>query len=271
MLAIVANEAQLLLTVAAVSALCHWLLLSSWRKFAPSIFGASFLARSDEDKMYLENSFVTLVGVSVFAPTFAIIAIMRTDMTSPIASPTWEALVAEGISLGYMAYDCVWMFGNPEHDAKARPIMLFHHILSIVGFPYAMLRHRAVPFVLFFIATEITGIPQHLRMLLLRFGLEETAWYLAVGVSWTVSFFLVRAVPSPWLIAAQIHDASAWARYSTLDWWLSVTTLPLPFLLNAYWLYLLVAGVVKALRKQKPPSGGGPTPSKSSNKSLELQ
>lgn len=249
-------EAKFLLAVAATSCACHTLLLILWRRFAHVVVPALLASRSSDDKIYIENSFVTLFGVSLFAPAFAIRAILGTNMSSPLASPTSSAIVAEGISLGYMIYDLVWMLYHPEHDAKARPIMLFHHILSIIGFPYAILRHRAVPFVLFFIATEVTGILQHARMLLLKFGLDHTHIYLVVGLSWTLSFFAVRALPAPFLIMAQLQDADAWASYSAFDYWLSVTTLPLPFLLNAYWLYLLVAGAVKALRKQQT----GPSP-----------
>ena len=97
---------------------------------------------------------------------------------------------------------CVWpqfYVGQLLHRELGTPIILGHHVLSLVGFPYATLRHLCVPFVQFFILTEVTGIPQHLRMMLLKLDREATLLYILVGVGWTVSFFLVRMLPIPWL------------------------------------------------------------------------
>jgi len=223
------------------------LLLLLWRWcLGPSITG--FTSRSVEDKMYLENSAVTL-WISLVAPVFAGHALCTLSL-SPLAAPTDSALIACGVSLGYMVYDVVWLVLHPSHDAKQRPLVYMHHILSIVGFPFAMLRHKCVIFVCFFILTEVTGLLQHTWVMLNHFGLKEHPATLGAGVCWMLSFILVRIAPAPYLVYTLV-DPALWARFPIVEFWFAVCTVPLPFLLNAYWGYLLVAGAIKAVRKQK--------------------
>ena len=253
------DELRLFLQIAAASCAASFSLLLVWRAV-----GARMLRKVKRPPAVMqsfENSFVALF-VSVVAPAFAIGALCELPM-SPVAAPTQAAIVALGISMGYIVFDLVWLLLHPE---LGTPTILAHHVLSLVGFPYATLRHLCVPFVQFFILTEATGLLQHACMLLLKLDREGTPLYFIVGVSWTVSFFLVRIMPSPWLIYELVWKDSSrhlWASaFTPFDFWFGVCTLPLPFLLNAYWGYLLAAGALKVLRKGRrdaPLPSGGPT------------
>lgn len=85
-------------------------------------------------------------------------------------------------------------------------------------------------------------------MILLRLGHEETILYKIVGVSWVVVFFLVRILPSPYVLYHLVNGH--YAAFSTFEFWSCVCTTPLPFALNSYWFYLLFTGVVKFLSKR---------------------
>ena len=147
-----------------------------------------------------------------------------------------------------MCFDLIWLLNYREIGT---PIMLFHHAVSILAFPYAVLQHRCVVFVLFFLLTEVTGVLQHPRMILLKLGLDGNLCYVAVGAGWTISFFFVRIAPSPVLLYALLRTPDEWQAFSTFDFAVAVSTVPLPFLLNGYWFYALVAGLLKFLRKQQ--------------------
>lgn len=233
-------EGCLLLATFASSFAFSCVLLFVWRQAAPAI--PAFISRSANDHMYIENSVVTLYP-SIISPLLALYALVHMPLV-PDAAPTPAAIVATGISCGYMLYDLIWLI---LHRDLGTPIMIGHHVLSVLAFPYAVLRHRCVVFVLFFLCTEITGVPQHVRMLMLKFGLEDKPYYTIVGISWTVSFFFVRILPSPFLIYSLASNS--WAAFTAFDFIFSMVTVPLPFLLNAYWFYALVAGVLKFLAK----------------------
>ena len=248
------DEVLLFGYVAAASCAASVSLLLFWRfRVRPRLAAG----RPAADLQYLENSFITLF-VSTAAPAFAIAAMLETPM-SPVAAPSSTALVALGISMGYMAFDLVWLLQHPE---LGTPIILGHHVLSLSGFPYAMLKHLCVPFVLFFILTEVTGLPQHARMMMLKLGREAAPLYILVGVGWTLSFFLVRILPTPFLLQQLVWAESSrrgWAEreVAPFDAWFAALTVPLPFVLNLYWFYLLVAGALKVLRKGSAKGGSG--------------
>ena len=86
-------------------------------------------------------------------------------------------------------------------------------------------------------------------MILLRFGLHERPAYTVIGLTWCASFFLVRIVPSPYVAYHLLY--ADYALFSRFQFWCVVLLTPLPFILNSYWFFLLIGGVLKFLEKRK--------------------
>lgn len=239
-------EAVLLFSTLAGSFAVSVALLAVWHALvAPFIPGT----RSREDHIFLASSFVSCYP-AVTAPFLAVLAMRAvplTDNEHVMGAPaSTAALRAVGISCGYMLYDTCYML---RHRQVRSPLMLMHHLLSILVWPYAALRGRALLLVLFFIITEATNIGQHTRMILLKLGLKHTKTYFVVGVSWVFFFFFVRIVPAPYLFYKLCRGN--YAAYNTFDFSLMVATCPLPFMLNTYWFYLLVRGLIGFLGESR--------------------
>lgn len=226
-------EMRLLLTNTIVGAFFVSLsMLAIWKLvLAPAI--PSYAMRSDSDKVFLGNSFVSM-WPAVTAP-FVAWSSMRTmpwdDVSVLMSSPCdTYSLRAVGLSCGYMLYDTLYCL---YYKQMRSPLIIGHHIIPVLTWPYCALNSRALPIVLFFILTEVTNIGQHARMLLLKLGFEETKLYSIVGVSWVVSFFIVRIVPSPYCFFHLVNGN--YSSFTTGEFWCVFFLTPLPFILNSYW------------------------------------
>jgi len=222
-------------------------MVQAWRRvIAPAI--PSYQSCGEEERVFLSSSFVSFYP-ALTAPFLAYAAytsLPEDDASLLTAAPSTTALRAVGISCGYMAYDTIICLANEE---LRKPLIIGHHVLSVLIWPYAVLHHRGLYMILFFIATEITNVNQHLRMVLLKLGKEKSKLYVINGVLWVVVFFVVRIVPTPYVIQRMLR--SSYAEYSQFDFNLCVLSTPIPFMLNGYWFYLLFSGVVKFLTKKK--------------------
>ena len=156
---------------------------------APGI--ATYEKRSKADKVFLANAFVSLFN-AVSAPVLAVLGMRSVrwgDLENNMnAAPDDHALRAVGLSCGYMLYDTLYCLYYREMRS---PLMIAHHVLPVLFWPYCMLNNRMLPLVLFFVLTEVTNIGQHTRILLEKFDLKHSQLYTVVGTSWVVLFFLV--------------------------------------------------------------------------------
>lgn len=96
----------------------------------------------------------------------------------------------------------------------------------------------------------MTNIGQHVRIILLRLGMERTRLYMFNGVGWAAVFFLVRILPSPYIFYKMV-DCS-YSAYTRADFCIAWLTMPIPFILNSFWFYLLATGVLRLLAKPPP-------------------
>lgn len=223
-------------------------MLLIWRLvLAPAI--PSYHRRSFPDKVFMGNSFVSF-WPALTAPVLAwrsMLLLPWDDLSALMQAPADDyALRAVGLSCGYMFYDtfyCAW------YSQMRSPLIIGHHLLPVTFWPYCALNDRALALVLFFIVTELTNIGQHLRMMLLKLGLEDNKIYAVIGTSWVVAFFVVRILPSPYLFYHLVNGN--YAAYTPYQFWCVFFLTPLPFILNSYWFYLLFTGVVKFLTKKK--------------------
>lgn len=240
-----ASEALVLGASAATSCIICCVFLVIWRKVVGPAFPA-YSSCSAQDRSYLDNSAVNLFP-AIVVPALVLAAGLPEDAAGNLldVDPAPLTLVAVGVCVGYMLYDTVFCLCHVEHRTV---LNLGHHLFSMAIWPYAMLRHRCVVFVSFFCFTEITSILQHSRMILLKLGYGSRPAYTLVGVGWTISFFFVRILPSPFFLYLLV--TGNYEQFSSADLIISMSTLPIPFVLNAYWFHALVAGVIKFLRKQ---------------------
>ena len=156
------DEAVLLFsTLAASFGVCLCMLALWLHLIAPAI--PAYKTREYDDKVFMASSFVSFYP-AVTAPVLAGAAMLTIDLADHAklmdAAPTAGALRAVGISCGYMLYDTCYML---LHRQVRSPLMLGHHLLSVLIWPYAVLRRRALVLVLFFIVTEVTNVGQHSR------------------------------------------------------------------------------------------------------------
>lgn len=108
---------------------------------APAVPG--YLQRSDTDKVFLGNSFVSS-WPAFTAPVLAGMALWQLkwdDLDSFMTSaPSEYALRAVGLSCGYMAYDTMYCLYYSEMRS---PLIIGHHTLPVLYFPYcALVRGR---------------------------------------------------------------------------------------------------------------------------------
>merc|ERR1712003_313733 len=96
-----------------------------------------------------------------------------------------------------------------------KPENFGHHIISIIVWPYAVLRGRMAFYVVYFCFTEITSTCQHSCTLLSNFGLKDRPIWLAMAVTWMVFFFIVRILPIPWFVYSLV--TGDYHEFSTLD------------------------------------------------------
>lgn len=242
-----AEQASLLHGTMATSFMVSAALLLIWRHvIAPAVPG--YQRTTPSDRVFLANSFVSLYP-ALTAPLLALSSMRRLawdDVATVMVAPPDDAcLRAVGISCGYMAYDCLYCLYYKEVRS---PLIIGHHVLPVLLWPFAVLHHRATPMVLFFIFTEISNVGQHGRMVMLKLGYDRTAAYRFIGTAWVVFFFLIRILPSPFMFFHLVYGN--YAPFSAFEFYVTVVCSPLPFILNSYWFYLLYHGVVKFLTRR---------------------
>jgi hypothetical protein len=102
-----------------------------------------------------------------------------------------------------------------------------HHLLSLLIWPYALLRSRLSVFAVYFMATELTNIGQNIFWLASKGGLAP-GLAAPLGLLWLLSFLLVRILPLPWLSYAYLDGL--WLRagcgLTAAEWTVSVCAPP---------------------------------------------
>jgi len=155
------------------------------------------------------------------------------------------------LSLGYFLYDCCIMAIDSEVHS---PLMVMHHVMSVIVWPISFLSQRGMWYVLYFMSTELSTPMLHLTLFFLpKHGLAESTIFLPVGVGMLAVFFLVRVLPIPFVLYSM---KATWNFWEPTDWpifMIWAATIPIPPLLNSYWFFRLLQGATKKLG---PPQDG---------------
>eukprot|EP00927_Polykrikos_kofoidii_P033180 TRINITY_DN28086_c0_g2_i1.p1 TRINITY_DN28086_c0_g2~~TRINITY_DN28086_c0_g2_i1.p1 ORF type:complete len:269 (+),score=40.48 TRINITY_DN28086_c0_g2_i1:84-890(+) len=154
------------------------------------------------------------------------------------------------LTLGYFFYDCCVMAIDKEVYV---PLMVAHHVISLIVWPMSVLSRRGSVYVLFYSATEISTPLLHLVVFFLpKHKLSDGPHYTVLGVGLLVTFFLARILPIPMVLHSMKATWSFWQPEDAVifvTWALSV---PVPMLLNGFWFFKLVHGALSKLGGEKP-------------------
>jgi hypothetical protein len=127
------------------------------------------------------------------------------ETVGTVAHP--NASVACALAIGYMAFDLGSMLVGYEASVKANGLLTFHlyvwhHLLSILFWPVAILHGSFVHFVNWFVASECSSLWLALRGAMLSLGTINTQIGLIVQLLFVITFFGSRIVVMPDLVRA---------------------------------------------------------------------
>ena len=122
------------------------------------------------------------------------------ETVGTVAHP--NASVACALAIGYMAFDLGSMLVGYRASVKANGVLTFHlyvwhHLLSILFWPVAILNGSFVHFVNWFVASECSSLWLALRGAMLSLGTINTPLGLVVQLLFVITFFGSRVVVMP--------------------------------------------------------------------------
>lgn len=128
--------------------------------------------------------------------TLAALAAPEQALYLPAGPAMWSAT---GAALGYMVYDCGVMavFRGALRESMGGEmynLLWFHHVFSLVFWPYALHSSAACVFVAWFLLSEVTNVFLNCRTLLIKMRKTSGA-----------PFMIVRASPAQLTAAAPTH------------------------------------------------------------------
>lgn len=240
-----------------------WILFALSVLLSPRIWGAL-----PKEKKSLWHTTVTAMIQPLYVGYCAfpdIVACFQWWLTHPLDGawmdykPNGAIYYATGLSCGYMLMDCMCMaiWAPDMIKALRKPLymqMWAHHVLSILFWPFALCCHINTISVIYFVFTEITNPCLNLRWVMeSRPGWGNGIPYYLCGATLLLWFFVIRIMPLPWFL---LHLALP-ATYTNCTWLYvgcTLTLVPIPFLLNAFWFKLMIRKVVRLIKGE---GGGG--------------
>jgi hypothetical protein len=157
-------------------------------------------------------------------------------------------------AIGYMAFDLGSMVVGYAASVEANGkftywLYVWHHLLSILFWPVAILNSSFVYFVDWFVASECSSSWLAIRGAMLALDTINTPLGVLVQLAFVASFFAGRIVVMPDLIRSLLR--ADWGAVPAWQARLAACTVPIPFALNAHWGIMIARSVVKVA------TGGG--------------
>ncbi|XP_078437294.1 uncharacterized protein LOC144707902 isoform X2 [Wolffia australiana] len=215
----------------------------------------SYSQLSKSKKIEWNNrGFSTFHAVVVAVVSFHLIVV--SDLFKPDAHP--QPIISRkstasdaifGISLGYFLYDLgmiLWLYpalGGAEY--------IVHHGLSMYSFSLALLSGQAHLYILMVLFSEVTTPFVNLRWYLDVAGLKSSKIYLWNGVALTAGWLAVRILLFVHLFAHMYRHFDQVRGMFALGFY-SLFAVPSSLaLMNVFWFWKILRGLVKALSKSK--------------------
>ena len=219
---------------------------------SPVLFRKVWNGMSKRDRRVWHSNAGTFFP-AIFVPLFAVPAILKFpgEGTEFVREAALDTIRACGFSLGYMTWDLALLMEDPAGQQqayggkKAYYIFVLHHLFSIIIWPYAVFAGRCVWFINYFLVSEATNANMSLRWFLLRCKMEKTRIYLVNGLLWIPLFLGVRICVIPAMARALIF--ATWERLTYWEKIFAFTTLPLPSMLNIYWIRMILSNAIQYL------------------------
>ena len=151
-------------------------------------------------------------------------------------------------AIGYMAFDLGAMLIGYKASIKSNGAAMFHlyvwhHLLSILFWPVAILNNAFVFFVDWFVASEMSSPWLAARGAMLTLGTINTPLGILVQLAFVATFFWGRIWVMPDLVRSlRLADWSAVPAWQAN---LAACTVPIPFMLNVYWGLMIARSVAK--------------------------
>lgn len=194
------------------------------------------------------NGLTSLVILPVLERTPRVAANGKFAMVSMPTAPA--SSIACALVIGYMTFDLVSMFINYKNSVKASGkvtwhLYVWHHLLSMLFWPVAILNDSFVYFVNWYIASEASSFWLAIRSAMLTLKTINTPIGMIVQLGFVASFFLSRIVVMPDLVRSLVG-----ADWDAVPEWqanLAKCLVPIPCMLNAYWGVLIVMSMYKVI------------------------
>jgi hypothetical protein len=168
------------------------------------------------------------------------------------APPSVNTAIATGLTTGYFIFDFCNLIISREKLKRAMKadfyVMLVHHILSVLIWPWAVMNSMYAWWINYFLVTEVTNIGLNLRWLLQRGNLASDGTVTILSVVWAFAFMVVRILPIPHLFYYYVLTVVPGCGLdSAAVHAVAVVCIPIPILLNSYWFKLIVGMAMKKL------------------------
>jgi len=211
------------------------------------------------EKRKLWHTTVAAIFPAVFAPWYALPGLLelfrRDDVPVRLLSvPANEAVRrALGVSVAHFAFDfTVMAFYARDFRRAMRPAlykqMMFHHLASLLLWPYALFRDKCVVPVAYFMLTEASNAALNLRWLCAELSLRKARLFF--DLVFFASYTLVRVAPcfvAFYLLFLRMDWPHYLRRCNLLDIFCTLFIF-VPFGLNVFWYSIILNTAKKSLR-----------------------
>jgi len=216
-----------------------------WPNQAVSIVHASFMGVMAMRALFYEMPFAgTALEVSNFSKVV--------DTVHGDSQTLWTYLPW---TLGYFTYDAFLMVVD---DKIYSHLMMGHHVLSLLLWPASVVSRAGSFYVLCFLAAEIsTPLLNVVVFFLPSHGITGLGRTL-LGAVLIVVFFLVRVLPSPFLLYGlwSSFNRDQWRDVNPVVTVAAAVSIPIPSFLFAYWFTMIILGTIKAILPGKTEDKG---------------
>jgi len=159
-----------------------------------------------------------------------------------------EGGIYANILLGYLSYDLVLCLA---YDNLRTPSAIIHHLLGLFYYTVVCTTHHAQYLAMLWLASELTTPLVNMRWFLMVLKQSHTTFYAANGLLMTFAFLAWRVLYLPANYLYTLYYFSDQVKLtSPIVQPLVPVSMPSITLLNMYWTFLMIRGLVRHLGKK---------------------
>jgi TLC domain len=187
--------------------------------------------------------------LSPMVPTIDCRTASAGEVNLAMVTSSLTIVITTGAVCGFFVFDMSLLAVSKTYrdvlGGSLTVLLLVHHIISLVVWPYCVLVDRSVFFVVQLLTTELSNIGQNIYNIYNALPIQHTL-SLPIGITWIVLFAACRIVVMPW-VAYVYYELLVLpgCGYTPLERIVGLITVPIPSMMNVWWFYLLIAGAIK--------------------------